>query len=73
MQSDPLKFHLYGCLALLVFCVFVAATGRTPDSGSQDSAPLSVRENPASYKPVYGQSTGWIPIPVAGGGYSSGK
>ena len=72
-MTDPVKLHFYACLAMLGFCVFVIATGRTPDSGHTETAPLSVRENPASYKPIYSSTTGWIPIPVAGGGYSSGK
>lgn len=70
---DPLKLHFYASLALLGLCLFVIATGWVPNSGSTDNVPMSVRENPASYKPVYGSSTGWVPIPVGGGGYSSGK
>jgi hypothetical protein len=73
MPSDLLKLHSYAAGALLVFCLFVVVTGWAPSGGSRDTAPVSVRENPASYKPVYGSSTGWIPIPVGGGGYSSGK
>lgn len=72
MQSDPLKMHLYACVALLALCLVVILTGWTPRSSLTDNAPVSVRENPGSYTPVYGHA-GWIPIPVAGGGYSSGK
>jgi hypothetical protein len=34
--------------------------------------PVSARDNPASYKPIYKRQSGWYPIPI-GGGYRSGK
>jgi hypothetical protein len=42
-----------------------------------DQLPVSVRDNPASWKPSYDDHTGYhlilVPVPSGGGGYDWGK
>ena len=51
----------------------VTAMNWAPATARSETVPVSVRENPSSYKPSYVIFTGWRPVPTSGGGYSSGK
>ncbi len=52
----------------------LVATGWTPTSARQENVPVSVRDNPASYKPSYALFRGYHVIYTSsGGGYRSGK
>ena len=59
-----------GCWAIAWFGVSVVPT-------RSEVVPVSVRENPASFRPSYILWTGWRPIPVSssngGGGFGFGK
>jgi hypothetical protein len=61
-------------LALLVGGGGLVATGWTPTQSKRETVPVSVRDNPASYKPSYGLFWGYHVIyTTSGGGYRSGK
>ena len=54
------------------FVSTVFGLGGTTSTG--DSVPVSVRDNPSSYRPIYGAPTGYRPPgSTSSGGYSAGK
>ncbi len=61
-------------LLLLAGAGSLVTTGWTPTRAKQTSVPVSVRDNPASYKPTYALYRGYHVIyTTSGGGYRSGK
>ncbi len=53
---------------------FVSAlTGVGVSTGSSETVPVSVRNNPSSYRPVYGGYSGYHAPVSSSGGYSAGK
>lgn len=61
-------------LLLLAGASGIVATGWTPTRAKQETVPVSVRDNPASYKPSYALFLGYHVIyTTSGGGYRSGK
>jgi hypothetical protein len=56
-------------LALLVGLGGVAIAGRSPFSSRTEVLPVSVRDNPGSWRPIYG---GYTPRPSSSGGSSGG-
>ena len=55
---------------LVAACWAVALTGFGLTPSRSETAPVSVRENPATFRASYSTWTGWHPIfiPVGGGG-----
>lgn len=48
--------------------------GYAPNTNTvTEQIPTSVRDNPASYRPIYTGYTGWSPRTTGSGGYSYGK
>ncbi|MEQ1506014.1 MAG: hypothetical protein ABMB14_27530 [Myxococcota bacterium] len=72
MNLGSKLYVVFGSVAMLL-CWALALFG-TPASTSE-VAPVSVRENPASFRPVYSTWTGWHPMPApsSGGGFGFGK
>lgn len=74
-----LASKLYLCFgtALVAGCWVLALTGFSLSAPPSEVAPVSVRENPASFRPSYSTWTGWHPIPIpvsgGGGGFGFGK
>ena len=69
-----LRFYQAACWAVLLLSGVIAVSGWAPGSSTREDVPLSVRDNPSSYRPVYVRAHGWRPPPVSSsGGYSSGK
>ncbi len=68
------KFFVHFAIGCVLIAVdFLGTVNSTPTfKPNSEPIPVSARDNPASYKPVYKRYTGWHPLPV-GGGYSSGK
>lgn len=67
-------FHLLGTLALTLLFGFMALSGWCPNQVWTEQAPVTVRDNPASYRPSYVVWTGYrVPPSSSGGGWSSGK
>ena len=61
-------------LLLLAGAGAMVTTGWTPTRAKQANVPVSVRDNPASYKPTYALYRGYHVIyTTSGGGYRSGK
>ncbi len=63
-------------LGLLFLGGSLASTvlGLGGSTSSGDTVPVSVRDNPSSYRPVYGAPTGYRPPgSTSSGGYSAGK
>ena len=48
-------------------------TGVGVSSGGSETVPVSVRNNPSSYRPVYGNYSGYHTPVSSSGGYSAGK
>lgn len=68
------NLHFALGLALLAATGGMVATGWTPTSAQRETVPVSVRDNPASYKPSYALYRGYHVIyTTSGGGYRSGK
>lgn len=63
------------CLAVFVgFAFLLTASDFRFGGTSSEPIPVSVRDNPASWRPVYVGASGWrAPATSGGGGYSFGK
>lgn len=48
-------------------------TGVGVTTGRSETVPISVRNNPSSYRPVYGTYSGYHTPVSSSGGYSAGK
>ena len=67
-------------LFMSIFGAFIHAgsaistlTGMTVTTGSSETVPVTVRNNPSSYRPVYGTYSGYHAPVSSSGGYSAGK
>jgi len=60
-------------LAILAGSTLSTLTGFGVSSGSSETVPVSVRDNPSSYRPIYGGYTGYRAPVSSSGGYSAGK
>jgi len=58
---------------LLAGSAFSTLTGIGASMGAAETVPVSVRNNPASYRPVYGGYSGYRAPTSSSGGYSAGK
>ena len=58
---------------LLIGSAFSTVTGIGASLGAVATVPVSVRNNPASYRPSYGGHSGYRAPPSSSGGYSAGK
>jgi hypothetical protein len=70
MNTSSLGYLLVGGL-LMAGCWAFALIGTPAREGQV--VPMSVRENPASFRPSYVLWTGWHPAPSSGGGFGFGK
>lgn len=71
---NPIRLHFLGTLALSLLAGALVWGGWCPSSVQVDQAPVTVRDNPASYRPSYASYTGYrAPVSSSGGGWSSGK
>lgn len=73
---DLLRLHFIGTLLCTAAVAAAVQAGFCPHAAVSETAPVTVRDNPASYRPSYVGSTGFRPIPTgggSGGGWSSGK
>jgi hypothetical protein len=62
--------------AMLLVCGGLGSVaGCTPTTGRTEDVPVSIRDNPASWKPAYGGGgVGYrVPTSSSSGGYSGGK
>lgn len=60
-------------LVILGGSALSTVTGFGVSAGSSEIVPVSVRDNPSSYRPVYGGYTGYRAPVSSSGGYSAGK
>lgn len=62
-------------LGVVILCgsALVAVTGGGITTSPKGSVPVSVRSNPSSYRPVYGNHSGYHAPVSSSGGYSAGK
>jgi len=60
-------------LLILAGALVSTVSGVGVSSGSSESVPVSVRNNPSSYRPVYGNYSGYHTPVSSSGGYSAGK
>lgn len=61
-------------LGLLVGLGGLALVGISPLPNATEAVPMSVRDNPSSWRPAYGGYTGYrAPASSSSGGYSGGK
>ena len=60
-------------LLILAGALVSTVSGVGVSSGSSESVPVSVRNNPSSYRPVYGNYSGYHAPVSSSGGYSAGK
>lgn len=71
------KLYLGIGSVLVAWCWVAAALGLGESSARPEVVPVSVRENPATFRPSYSTWTGWHPIPIptsgGGGGFGFGK
>lgn len=58
---------------LLLGSAISTVTGIGASLGAAATVPVSVRNNPASYRPAYGGYSGYRAPPSSSGGYSAGK
>ena len=58
---------------LLIGSAISTVTGIGASLGAVATVPVSVRNNPASYRPAYGGYSGYRAPPSSSGGYSAGK
>lgn len=67
------KLYIVGGTLGIVLCWSLAVFDLTPTP--PEVVPVSVRENPASFRPSYSGYTGWHPLPApsSGGGFGFGK
>lgn len=73
-----LLYAIFGVGALLVVGLGgLAISGRTPWPNRTEQLPVSVRDNPSSWRPAYGGYTPYSPSSGgssgSSGGYSGGK
>ena len=76
MSDIPLPLRIWALIASVagVACVAMGLLGYVPAGGRSETVPLSVRDNPSSYRPSYGYYTGWHPpSSTGGGGFGFGK
>jgi hypothetical protein len=76
MNDVPPLLRIWSVLAVaLAFAsVGVAATGWVPSGGVSETLPVTVRDNPASWRPSYVGWSGWrSPSSTGGGGFGFGK
>lgn len=66
------KLYLLFGTSAIALCWALAVTGFSFTYNKPEVVPLSVRDNPASFRPSYGGYTGWHPIPSGGGGFGGG-
>lgn len=60
------------CLFWLGLAAFVALGGYAPGSPPREEVPVSARDNPGAWRPIYVGSTGYT-SPSSSGGYDFGK
>ena len=70
---NALTQHLGGGLLVFGIALGVMLSGWVPDDSMREQVPVSVRDNPDSYKPSYVIFTGYHPRVTSTGGYSTGK
>lgn len=62
------KLYLAFGTSALALCWVLGLSGFTFTYNTPETVPVSVRENPASFRPSYSGFTGWHPMPSSGGG-----
>lgn len=69
------KLYLAFGASAMALCWVLALSGFSFTSNKPQVVPVTVRDNPASFRPSYGGWTGWHPSPSysGGGGFSFGK
>lgn len=61
-------------VVLSLIAGFALWAGYVPNTATvSEQIPVSVRDNPASYRPIYIGGSGWSPRTTGSGGYSFGK
>lgn len=66
--------HLLIGALIAGFCAMSLWGGYVPNTETiTEQMPVTVRDNPASYRPTYIGGTGWSPRTTGSGGYSFGK
>ncbi|MCB9763217.1 MAG: hypothetical protein H6739_25800 [Alphaproteobacteria bacterium] len=68
-----INWHFIVGLLFSVGALGATLMGASPDDSITEKVPLSVRDNPASYKPSYVLFTGYHPRVTSSGGYRFGK
>jgi hypothetical protein len=67
----------YLAFGALVTCgCWALALAGPPSTSRPEVMPMSVRDNPASFRPTYSLYSGWHPLPSpssSGGGFGFGK
>jgi hypothetical protein len=75
MNTSSALYLAFGASAMAV-CWLLALSGFSFTNNRPEVVPVSVRDNPASFRPSYTVYTGWHPVPVpssSGGGFGFGK
>lgn len=74
-MRDLSRLHFYGGLVGLVFLALISVLGLAPGTDKSETVPVSVRDNPTSYRAAYIGFFGYTARPTAGsgGGYRVGK
>lgn len=67
-----LRLYQMAVLGALGLASFLAISGLAPGSPPREEVPVSARDNPGAWRPIYRGSTGYTP-PSSSGGYDFGK
>ena len=71
------KMYLLSGFSSMALCWALAIWSPSCSTSRPEVAPVTVRDNPASFRPSFVVWTGWHPMPVttsgSGGGFGFGK
>ena len=76
MSDVPLVLRIWAAFVAAggIACGVAAFVGVVPGGDPSETVPMSVRDNPSSYRPSYGYYSGWHPpSSTGGGGFGFGK
>lgn len=76
MSDVPVPLRVWAVVVAVgaVVAFWLVATGYVPRTDPGEVVPMTVRDNPSSYRPSYGVYSGWrAPSSTGGGGFGFGK
>ena len=61
------------CILTLTAAGTLPLSGLSVSSTAREDVPMSARDNPGAWRPIYTGSTGYHPLPTSSDGYDFGK